>query len=388
MTTCLYLTIDAGAVKIAASNHVTKVIDKMVRQSRGGRPEIIAAVVLDDLDQTRKLHRVLQRHWHDRNRGGGRYAVSTDEVIAVLDHLESERGVPYVAPGRAPGQRARHVVLQRFARGLRSRWRGTPDMFLADRAVLDELQTTGLITRHQRRKTGETEYRGTARCATIAADVAARLVPERGTPSAIEVRRPATEVIIVPDPGMARLEILHQIDQQDDADDALMPGYKPAGVNMRLLIGSFADISGLTEDQKRGAQQFRTVADQAQIGGARAIDYEVTRVDSSMVNQVAEIGASSRAQYQAARVHLGVGTVRLAVAERMILQDESARHVAIALGIGKGGRPRKRVIAIAREVATELARHFHTGTSGTRRARFDGERPSVVPGAHRSEVGA
>lgn len=378
---------EAGeTVRLSVTGKADAVVARMGRAARGaaGR-RVLGLVLLDDMTQARKLRRVVTKAWRHQYAGAGQYRVGPEDIARLLGHLEADRGLTCCWAGKRPGWSARQLIFHRFARGTRSRWRGTAETFRGHHLVLCELVAAGYVTKHNRRATGEIEYRGTRKCASVAAAVAREQVPVRGIEPPVEPRNAVTEVIVVPEPQMARAEILHQLEQRREGDKSLHPGYAPAAVNMRLLIGALADVKGLTEEQKRGAQQFRLLAEQAQIGGARAIDYEITRVDTSVINVASEIGADARARFHAARVHLGLGTLRLMVAERMILGDESVRTVVASMG-HQGGQARKRVIEVVKDAASELARHFGVMTTGGRKPRFEGERPSEVPEQFRTEL--
>ncbi|RUT32631.1 hypothetical protein EMQ25_05645 [Arsenicitalea aurantiaca] len=195
--------------------------------------------------------------------------------------------------------------------------------------------------------------------------------------------KPDLEQRYVPDPMMTRAELLHQIDRFPRRRRA---GQVKADVSMSTLIGGLSRVRNRTETQTQGAAHFRRVAERAQLGAARAIDYEAVKVDTSGSGQnlVAEIGADARQEYADAIARLGTGTDRAAVAEHVIVHGLTISKVGRVLGFGDTGAAREKVTAIALAAADELAEHF--GYVGSRKGRArpenwsDGARASIVRG--------
>jgi hypothetical protein len=217
-------------------------------------------------------------------------------------------------------------------------------------------------------------------------------------------RKPVTEVRAVPDPMIPRETLLEQLAEREaeDADDLArhidqrrrdkrgqtasplrftdeaQPGYQYAGINLSESIGGFARVTGRTSAQTEAATEFRKLADQAQLGGARAIDYTAVKVDTSgqTASAVADSGADARSRYHLARKALGLNTRRLAVAELLIVVGLTVSEAAVRLGHGNSGSGRKKTSTLALEAATVLAIHFGFQAGGRRRVRFDGEQPT------------
>jgi hypothetical protein len=215
--------------------------------------------------------------------------------------------------------------------------------------------------------------------------------------------KPVIEVRTVPDPTMPRETVIEKIQQVEDdellaqrdhlasrrrrgqepggdAHDRLpqaQPGYQYAGINMSEAIGGFARVSGRTDAQTEAAKTFRQLADQAQLGGARAVDYSAAKVDTSAqsANSVAETGADARARYHTARKKLGLDTRRLIVFELLVVEGSTVSATARRVGMGDTGKARKSVSTIALDAASVLAMHFGFLAGGRRSTRFEGETP-------------
>lgn len=398
MPFCLYLVRQRDGLKLSTTSKIEPLIRKIGRGSRRSRgADVLIAVVGNDA-RIKKLRRVLERHWRDQYRGGGTYTIGAAEAVQVVRHITDTYQFTCYGPDRPVGQSARYLALHRFARGRRAKWQ--PGVS-ADQAVLDELLAAGIITRHQLRN-GTVEYRGTERASAIARRVADERVPGRGKPPVIVSNTPIIGEAVVPEPHMARELLIARMDEAiaagSDPHDVLhRDAYRGAMVNLRDQLGGFASLE-LDEFQRRGVAKFRQTGEDGQLGGAKAIDYEVTRVDSSLVNTVTEAGALARAEYRSATDMLKAtrpgededdrrpGLVRAAVAERLAIQGQSLREVSIALGMGSGGAARDRTRAIAMGIATDLARHFGYLRGGRSPIRQEGHRPSAVPEAFRHEI--
>lgn len=172
---------------------------------------------------------------------------------------------------------------------------------------------------------------------------------------------------------MSKAELLHQLDQYPDAR---WVGKVRADVNMSGLIGGLSRIKGRTEPQVQGAAAFRSVAERAQLGATRAIDYGAPRVDTSgpTAAAVVDTGEDARRDYARARAALGIGSKRLALAEAIIVQGASVSEVADRLGFGRGGTGREKATHLVLDAADELARVFKF--SGGRAPRRP---PSAAP---------
>jgi len=377
-----------NGIRLARTTKVDDLVRRIGRSSRRNRTAgIIAAVVVAE-DQAKKLRRVLAKHWAGQYRGAGIYSISLEEVEQVVRHLSGKYSLTAYGLGDEISMPSKRAALSKFARGRGAR-AAAGDL---DQALANELLAAGVITRHVKRSTGAIEYRGTERSRSIARMVATEMVPGRGRlPPASSSSAPIIGEVVVPDPYMTPELLRHRMDEAEaagaDPHDVLRKeGYQGAVVNLRDQLGGFAALH-LDEFQRRGVAEFRRTGEEGQLGGAKALDYEVTRVDTSLINVVTEDGAMARAVHQSARDMLKAprpgedeqdlrpGLVRLAIAERMALHGHSLRTVATALGLGSGGAARDRVKALALDIATDLAKHF--GYTPSRRAtiRVDGDQP-------------
>jgi hypothetical protein len=165
----------------------------------------------------------------------------------------------------------------------------------------------------------------------------------------------ATEKRYVSDPMMSKAEYLHQLQM---FPNQRWVGRIKADVNMSTLIGGLARIRNRTEAQTQGAAHYRSLVERAQLGGARAIDYERVKVDTSAAgsNIILEVGEHARRQLKGARARLG--PERSLVAERVIVGGEAVGDVAESLGLGCGGTARQKVTSILLDATDELACFF------------------------------
>jgi len=360
----LYLTRHGDGLKLATTGKVDDMLRRMGRSSRKADGAIVALVVLNSRDNARKVRRVFERHWRGKYRGGGEFSITETEVGPVLRYLEEQHGVACYGRHRKISVAAKTLALEHFAGGRRAVWRGKPEDYDARSAQLQELLAEGAITKHRRRKSGEISYRGTAKTSALALALAKSQVPKRGEIPHVEQRQQVLAEIVIPEPHMARELLLHRMDEaaevgHDPQDVLNAQGYRGAMANLTGLIGGLAQLKGLTEAQKRGAAQYKQVAEHAELGGAKAIDYSAVKVDVSIgENIVADLGAGARAEWHGAREALGHGTLRLAVIDRMVLAGQSVREVAQGLGYGQSGAARKIVADAARNGATVLAGAF------------------------------
>jgi hypothetical protein len=184
----------------------------------------------------------------------------------------------------------------------------------------------------------------------------------------------------IEDPLLKGEELAHQLKQYAENPRGRQPGFIGAEISLALQIGGLARIKGLSEPQREGAKNFRTAAEHAMIGGARAIDYEKPLVDTSgpSAGLVEEIGADARADYTVAREVLGIGTLLLAVAEGVIVNGESVTECAQRLGLGNGRTARRKVTQFAKAASEALGRHYGYAQRPRRRTRVEREElPSV-----------
>lgn len=213
----------------------------------------------------------------------------------------------------------------------------------------------------------------------------------------------------VPDPLVTRAQLLELLDQQE-AEEAramdnhrrtvragrrrngklvapppraprpnLQAGYQVVAVFVRDQIGGLAGIRDRTPVQSQAAAEFRRVAEAAELGGARAIDYAAVKVDTSGVSAsaVADRGAEARAVFHAARVALAKEPKRLAVIERMVLGGQNISEAAVSAAVGRGGNGRRKTAALALQGCDVLADTFGLNTKGRRQLRAEAEPPTT-----------
>jgi hypothetical protein len=145
------------------------------------------------------------------------------------------------------------------------------------------------------------------------------------------------------------------------------PGRIEVNVKMATLIGGFAKVRGRTEAETLAAAKFRGLYERAQLGGARAVDYEAVKVDTSGPTEEAifEIGDKARREYMGAVMRLGMDAS--SIIEQVVVHDMSVRDLCRARGEGEGGAARDRMTKRLREATSALSDHF--GYSGTARDR-------------------
>lgn len=153
---------------------------------------------------------------------------------------------------------------------------------------------------------------------------------------------------LVPDPMMTDAEYF----EQRRTKSGPLVGKVSASMNMVELIGGLARIKDRTEVQEAAAGRFRLLHERAQIGGARAIDYGVARVDTSGSNYglVVEFGEEARRAYSDAVRYLGM--IRSSLVERVVVYDMSLRQVE------PGRRAQIKAKAALFDALDDLAVHF------------------------------
>lgn len=183
---------------------------------------------------------------------------------------------------------------------------------------------------------------------------------------------------MVPNPMITDGLLQHEIETKP----AVRPGMIPADVNMVTLIGGFARVKKRTEAQTLAAARFRGLYQRAQIGGARAMDYEAVKVDVSGPGEtiVFEVGDQARREYMGAVQRLGM--IRSSLVEKLVVHEMSMRDLADSIGEGQGGAARERVTKQVQEAVDALAEHFgYLGTAPKHaRTRADGELPTKYTG--------
>jgi hypothetical protein len=145
------------------------------------------------------------------------------------------------------------------------------------------------------------------------------------------------------------------------------PGRIEVNVKMATLIGGFARVHGRSEAETLAAARFRGLYERAQLGGARAMDYEAVKVDTSGPQEEAvfEIGDQARREYMGAVQRLGMDAS--AIVEQVVVHDMSVRDLCKARGEGEGGAARERMTQKLRDATNALSEHFgYAGTAPSR----------------------
>jgi hypothetical protein len=323
--------------------------------------------------------------------------MSTDKarLAGIVFHAEGDRVRikttlrSDLARGRLDGQRKRNDDIQRIKRDAAKAGRQIDRGIAFD--IVGVVETPSPASARKLRRVLEKVFGQSGASSTMATvDVADALTrcrrlglrsfgvtDELPEPSRMHGQTPIIEKRYVQDPMMTRAELLHQLDM---APNQRWVGHIKAEANMSILIGGLARVRRRTEAQTRGAGWFRDIAERAQLGGARAIDYTAARVDTSGPTEtgVADAGADARAEYKRAREELGLGTLRLAVAERVVVEGETIAHVAEAMGFGKGGAAREKLTSVALDAADILALISGNASKPAQssRIRADGDKPS------------
>lgn len=149
-------------------------------------------------------------------------------------------------------------------------------------------------------------------------------------------------------------------------------GLVEVDIRLSTRIGGLSRIKERTEWQTLAAARFRSLWDQAQIGGARAIDYERVRVDTSgsSVDVVTSMGEDARRHYAEAVQKLGM--VQANLVQRVVCEDMSLRALARKLGRADGFRARESLKQEVLDAMNVLVRAFHLGPArGRGRVRSD-----------------
>jgi len=146
--------------------------------------------------------------------------------------------------------------------------------------------------------------------------------------------------------------------------------------NMAILIGGLFRVKSRSEIQTLAAARYRDVYETAQLGGAKAIDYSVTRVDSSGSAQaaIADMGEDARRLYGVAVRALG--PFKSSLIERVVCDGMSIREVARRVEGNEGDAARQRITGHLLLALDEAAELLGVG-QGRRRGRLQGSGAQV-----------
>lgn len=158
----------------------------------------------------------------------------------------------------------------------------------------------------------------------------------------------------------------------------LPPGKIEVSVKLSTLVGGLARVP-LSEEQMIAAARYRGLWEGAQIGGARAIDYEAVRVDvSGTPTVVADRALDGIAGYSAAVQALGM--IHSSVVEKVVCGGMSIRALQRELGEASGHAGWDRARDQVLEAVDALIDHFGMKARPTGRMRAEGARPTQFAG--------
>ena len=159
----------------------------------------------------------------------------------------------------------------------------------------------------------------------------------------------------VPDPSIAKSE---KIIQMATLDQKRRAAQVQVEVKMSTLIGGLSRLGKVRDEHKQAAARLKTLHEQAQLGGARAVDYAAVKVDTSGSgeNNIGEIGEQARRDYKIATDALG--SAKTEIVERIVIFGETVSQIAKGRGIGNGGAARAKVTTEVVDAVDDLAHHF------------------------------
>lgn len=112
--------------------------------------------------------------------------------------------------------------------------------------------------------------------------------------------------------------------------------------NMVILIGGLARVSKKSEAQILAAARYASLFDRAQIGGARAQDYEQVKVDTSGPKQDQISAAQDDARSELANAREAIGKRAAGIIDMVVVGGASVRKLAAKLGYGESGKARRK----------------------------------------------
>lgn len=112
--------------------------------------------------------------------------------------------------------------------------------------------------------------------------------------------------------------------------------------NMVILIGGLARVKSRTEAQTLAAIRYNNLFERSQIGGARAIDYEAVKVDTSGPQQDQITASMDDARRELADAREALGKRAAGIVDAVVIGGTSIRKLADKLGHGAGGQARHR----------------------------------------------
>lgn len=196
-------------------------------------------------------------------------------------------------------------------------------------------------------------------------------------------RRRVNELVAVVDKGKPEAKIVLESRLTDDPSvtkgllEAVASGEvetkheerKNTPHNMVILIGGLARVKTKSEPQILAAIRYSTLWDRAQHDGAKAIDYEQVRVDTSgpRQDQISVGQDDARRALSDARAVLDKRAT--SVMDAVVIGGMSVRKLAVKMGHGEGGQGRRRAEAELIEALNVLVRHFNLDPKSHERVR-------------------
>jgi len=183
----------------------------------------------------------------------------------------------------------------------------------------------------------------------------------------------AIERVQVENPLSSEEQVLHEIATGGVGRSDLIDVDK----NMAILIGGLFRVKSRSEIQTLAAARYRDVYERSQLGGAKAIDYSVTRVDTSgsAHASMSEMGEEARRLYGNAVAALGM--FKSSLIERVVCDGMSIRELARRIEGNEGDAARTRITGHLLLALDEAAELLGVG-QGRRRGKMrrEGARPT------------
>lgn len=128
--------------------------------------------------------------------------------------------------------------------------------------------------------------------------------------------------------------------------------------NMVILIGGLARVKTKSEPQVLAAVRYSKLFDQAQHDGARAIDYEQDRVDTSGPRQDKISASQDDARRALANARDALNPRATSIIDAVVIGGMSVRKLATKMGHGEGGQGRRCAEQELMDAVNVLVKHF------------------------------
>lgn len=128
--------------------------------------------------------------------------------------------------------------------------------------------------------------------------------------------------------------------------------------NMVILIGGLARVKTKSEAQILAAIRYGNLFDRAQHSGARAVDYEQVKVDTSGPRQDQISADQDDARSALADARSALGPRHTSIMDMVVVGGMSVRSLAGKLGHGSGGQGRHRAEQELMDAVDVLVKHF------------------------------